>query len=349
MKKSLKTIIFCVTCLTFASSYAIHPTGGDLASSSYLYQRLQSILTMAINTLKNRIFIGPLAGYFILPTQHLPEQKAYSRYVLNSCDSDRFELVENFDNYIKMKLVICYPSNWNKEDKSKCTVFCNPNGRLISSFINGYNNIQDNCIIAELLKNGPVVLFDYPNTGINYDVNESELTGYCPLLKYTTENQILDYSEAVLNYVAKKFDRITVAGISLGGAIATIILERYLQKNTDINYNRFKLINIDSFTSLPRVVMPSMLIMGDVLGLLSGVSMDTREPMRRLIVNNIKVFVFNHSSDRIIPLQARMTQYTEHFTKEQNVTSINSKDSYGHCILDKNLKKQLAVFFKKNN
>jgi hypothetical protein len=360
MKKLIKAIFFCVSFLMLTSSYATPPAEINSITNSYLYQGLQSIFSMANNALKNRIFIGQLAGFAILPVQLLHNQRYAATCTFKFCYNDRVELVEVIDGSLQMKLIICYPPNWNKNDTSKCSVFCNPNGALIANYINATNRIDDNCIISELLKNGPVVLFDYPNTGINYGINESTLTYYIPFLKYTTENQILDYSQAVLNYAAKRFNKITVAGISLGGAVATITLSRYLQQNTDIDYNRFRLINIDSFTSIPRVVFasrprlakPNMLMLADVLGYILGVNMDAQTSMEYLINHNINIFVFNHEFDKVIPLLSRMTQYTTDFKEKLNITSTTSEDSYRrytHGFLDGSLKKQLHLFLNKTN
>ena len=135
------------------------------------------------------------------------------------------------------------------------------------------------------------------------------------------------------------FGEVEVWGSSLGGGVATVSLERYLNNNP-LDVRRVSINNHDSFTTTPRVVFPNYPLVADSVGWLVGGNLDAQTPMRSLIERGVKVTVLCHQNDPVIPAGARMGEFASQFRHRDNVSVIYSPE-YGHANLSSDMVRQL--------
>lgn len=152
---------------------------------------------------------------------------------------------------------------------------------------------------------------------------------------FTYESIVVD-GQAALEYTLNKFHKVEVMGSSLGGGVATASLDRYLTK-TPLDTNRItQLVNHDSFTNTPRVIFPNNPLIADFLGDVVGANLDAMTPMKNLINRGVKVSVFYHTKDPIIPVGARMGDFIQTLPKKGNVT-VFASHQYSHANLSSDM------------
>jgi hypothetical protein len=269
---------------------------------------LSSYIITKITRIKNKVI-----GYLILPSQFLyNHQKLNSQ--LEACifhHVDVFKKIQINENGIKLNIIICYPLGWEDQNNNRCSIFCNPNGMLAHNFAlkiaDSLNMKWQRNIISPMLEKGPVILWDYPNTGINCDIDEENVV---------TEDQIINSAEAVIQYANKNYANIDIMGVSLGGGVATVSLERFLTKNQDVDHSKFQVAVFNSFTTIPSVVLPDSFKISSFLGWLVGVGMDSETAVKYLISHNICTIIYNNSNDKVIPARARLASSIE--SNDQN-------------------------------
>ena len=201
--------------------------------------------------------------------------------------------------------VICYPPDWDPNN-SQCILYHNPSGLVLSQLLRrGYLNPGSAPGRIQSEKQCPVILYDYRGTGLN----KSE--GFLGNLPFATYETIVQDGVAAVGCALEKFERVYVAGSSLGGGVATASLARHLEACGGEDDSRIELLSHDSFTTTPRVVIPERPRLADFLGWLIGGNLDAEIPMRKLIEYNINIVTLNHSKDEVIPSGARMSEFIE--------------------------------------
>ena len=114
-------------------------------------------------------------------------------------------------------------------------------------------------------KSCPILLYDYRGVGLNQDAAVSSSLRF-----HATYESVVNDGQAALKYALTKFQEVEVMGSSLGGAVATASLDRYLAKSP-LDANRItRLVNHDSCTTTPRVVFPNHSWFADSIGHIVG-------------------------------------------------------------------------------
>jgi hypothetical protein len=277
----------------------------------YISGKIKSLfnyIITKITRIKNKIL-----GYLILPSQSL-----YNHQKLNSnLDTRLFDYVDNFkkiqinENGIKLNIIICSPSDREDKNNNRCSILCNPNASTAYHFaaeiVDPPGMKSRPSIASAIFEKGTVILWDYPNTGINCDINEENVVA---------EDQIINSAEAVIQYANKNYDNVDILGLSLGGGVATVSLERFLTKNKDVDHSKFQVAVFNSFTTIPSVVLPDSFKISSFLGWLVGVGMDSETAVKYLISHNICTIIYNNSNDNVIPARARLASSVE--SNDQN-------------------------------
>ncbi|WP_257296160.1 alpha/beta hydrolase [Endozoicomonas sp. YOMI1] len=226
--------------------------------------------------------------------------------------------------------VICYPPDWDPNN-SHCILYNNPNGMVLSQLlVRGYLNPGSAPGRIQSEKKCPVILYDYRGTGLN---QSDGLSGYLPFSTYET---VVQDGVAALGYALENFERVYVAGTSLGGGVATAALARRLEASGGQDDSRVELLSHDSFTTTSRVVIPDRPRLADFLGWLVGGNLDAEAPMRKLIDRKINIVSLNHRDDPVIPRGARMSELIESLDHgEREAGRVFAKEFSGdsHAVL----------------
>lgn len=201
--------------------------------------------------------------------------------------------------------VICYPPDWDP-NKSQCILYHNPNAIVISQFlVGGYLDPTSAPGRIQSEKKYPVILYDYRGTGLN------KFEGRLGNLPFSTCETIVQDGVAAVVCALEKFERVYVAGSSLGGGVATASLARHLEASGGLDDARVELLSHDSFTTTSRVIMPGKPRLADFLGWLVGGNLDAEAAMRILIEHNINIVSLNHLDDPVIPKGVHMSEFIE--------------------------------------
>lgn len=317
-----------------------------LSSSSSLYSSVaysSETTARAVNWLiENRGGIAFLTGALMVPSQFMGPNFNESNDIIDAvCASNNAEYtVEKFNINLldggNIGGVICIPKNWDPADKSKCVVYNNGNGITTPGYFN--NNVLG-WTPKEILKirECPLILYDYRGTGLSQD-NETNFSSASRFLP--THKTITDDGFSVLCRFAKEFDSLEIWGSSLGGGVATVALERYLEANSN-DAGRMALTNHDSFATTARVMVPKIGIIADGLGLLVGGQLNAFTPMQSLLQRGIKVTILCHQQDPVIPQGARMAEFVAPLFPQYNNLSFVYSPLYGHANLSSDMINQL--------
>ncbi len=303
-----------------------------------ILKRTVSIVTSPIIWMvENRLGLAKLVGKWVVPSQFIcPDFNESERGIDRACTQTFLDystervLIEN--GPVTLNAVIHYPAGWNTTDKSRCILFHNPNGMVISQYFKGIGSMFDYCVPEQLLqlRQCPVILYDYRGTGINGDKRTAP---------HATCETVSQDGLAATKYALEHFDSVEVVGSSLGGGVAAEGLSRYCaSQGDDFNPNRVKLISHDSFTTTPRVIMPNWPRLADTIGWLVGGYLGAESAMRKLIDRGVAVKVLNHIVDPVIPVGARMSEFAN--TQSGNL-SVFESPYLGHGILTNDMKDKL--------
>lgn len=229
--------------------------------------------------IENRSGIAILTGSLLVPSQFSQETHQEFRDHIIACSPNNTEFIyfEPKSSKDRITGVICYPKNWKTTDTSRCVLYHNPNGAVIANFYdrNGLTWTPKEIMDIEQC---PIIMYDYKGTGLNKGASSSSgLSASGP-----TYASIVNDGDGALKYALKNFKAVSIWGSSLGGGVATASLDRRLHKNSSLK-ERVTLTNHDSFTTTPRVVMPSNHLFADTFGSLIGANLDAETPMRSII------------------------------------------------------------------
>ncbi len=283
---------------------------------SILSRSVVTILAPFNWMIKNRFGLAKVAGIPLVPSQQvlplpesgLPDLQTSREVVRAACeeantDGFRTEPLQIKQDSGILHGVICYPPDWDGNN-SQCILYHNPNGIVLSQLLDwGYLDPASVPGRIQSKKNCPVILYDYRGTGLN------KREGRLGKLPFSTCETIVQDGVAAVGCALEKFERVYVAGSSLGGGVATASLARHLEAREDDS--RVELLSHDSFTTTPRVIMPKWPRLADALGCLVGGKLDAQTPMCKLIDRKINVAALNHSDDGIIPKGARMSEFLQ--------------------------------------
>jgi hypothetical protein len=296
----------------------------------------------------NRGGFAYLSGMALVPSQHMCPNAEVSRKVIDSVsESDQFtiEKIEIPDQFIgsqqTLKGVIYYPKGWNKEDKSRCILYHNPNGAVIANYFDKDLEWTPGELVK--LAKCPIIMYDYQGTGLS-----SESTMLCGLKFKPTHHTIIRDGGSALNYALEKFQNVTIVGSSLGGSVATISLDNHFRfmkicPLSSLNARgRVQLINHDSFTNTSSIVAPKHPKIASWIVWAAGAHIDVTDSMKRLIARGIPITVLCHRNDPVVPAGARMAEMVESLSPAPNVTVINSPFR-GHANLSSDMLQNLKA------
>ena len=324
--------------LTSFSSFSSANTLAETSFSSFAscepsYRQSAQALNWMV---ENRGGLAKIAGFVIVPAQFIANNHTLSHEIINA------NLENGLHNGYLEKItfpvgggfiegVICYPTDWKKEDNSRCILYHNPNGVATSGFFEESQLVWTPGKIFEM-RNCPIILYDYRGVGLNQDVS----TDYSSFVFRPTYETIVADGEAALEFALTNFQRVEVMGSSLGGGVATTSLDRHLIKIPQDNDRIIQLINHDSFTTTPRVVFPNKQWVGDILGYVVGAKLNAMTSMQNLIERGLKVTVLYHEDDPVIPFGARMGDFVQTIPNQNN-TTVFASPRYGHANLSKDM------------
>lgn len=307
--------------------------------------RAVSIVVDFINwIIENRFGMAKLTGILVVPSQCFRTEN-YKDRVDGLCKAEAFQNCHNTrvticDGGVSLEAVICYPENWDPDDKSRCILFHSPNAVFIEEYFDESGRLK--YILPGALQKHeqcPVIIYDYRGTGLN---KSEGVMGYLPTATCET---ILQDGSAVLRHALQEFAHVMVAGSSLGGGVATASLERVLGSDK-IAADRVSLLSHDSFTTTPRVVMPGFPRFADSLGWMLGGYLNAEMPMAKLIGRGVRVVVMNDLYDPVIPEGARMSEWVDEFvaTEDKDKSQVLSMKSSagGHCSVARGMDDFLA-------
>lgn len=277
--------------------------------------------------IENRGGLAYLIGKLLVPSQFIcpkadESNKIVDHAIQNSiCKIERFSLpVQGSGSSVTG--IIYTPKDWDPSDHSRAVLYHNPNGVTVSQYLLE----NELCWTPEkilALENCPIILYDYRGTGLSSEAGSS-----------TYESIVVD-GETVLQHAFKNFQNVKVAGSSLGGGVATVSLERHLKAHPE-DAARASLINHDSFSTTPKVVLPAIPIFADWAGWVLGGLLDAETSMKNLVARKIPITVLCHLQDRIIPRGARMAEYIEGLQDKENVRVIYSQ-RFEHAALTQDM------------
>ena len=299
-----------------------------------LLRRSAEVITKPVTWLvENRFGLAKLVGLVAIPSQLFPKtlrehsvncvDQACASNASNDPSKPRYTKVLIKNENDLMRVVICKPPNWTIEKNNRCVLYHNPNGVLAGDcFFPGH--LYEHNLTADVhcgfipshlqkMRECPVILYDYRGTGMNFFKSIWKRIIHSPTCETVTRD-----GHAALTYALKHYEKVESYGVSLGGAVAIRSLARFLDANKNFDVSRVSLVAHDSFTSIPRVVCPSVPILSDAVGWLFGAHMDATQPMQSLIKREVNTTILNHTDDRVIPKKARMSE----FAKSQPASSV---------------------------
>lgn len=231
--------------------------------------------------------------------------------------------------------IICYPSDWELHDNSQCILYHNPNGITTADYFeNGVLSWTPGILFEK--EKVPVILYDYLGTGLNKNSQESSFSPSIPF--YSTYASIAEDGLKVLKFALGRFQQVDVWGSSLGGGVATVSLDHYLQQNPD-DHLRVRLYNHDSFSTTARIAMSSIPLVADLFGNVVGDNFDVTASIQNLIDRMVEITVLCHNKDPIIPEGARMAEYVKNILWH-DITLVYS-DQQGHANLSPDMIKKI--------
>jgi len=307
--------------------------------SSSVSSSIHSLVGSVNSVIENRGGFAYLVGLLLVPSQFLSPKAAEANQFITKaaknqdCKIQRFSLpVKGGDTSVKG--IIYYPKNWDPTDRSRCVVYHNPNGVTVSEYFGVGGHLEWNP--AELLKLAkcPIILYDYRGTGLSSENKCLSFFGFRPT--YAT---IAEDGETVLARAMENFQSVSMVGSSLGGGVATVALERHL-KSHPLDSKKVRLINHDSFSTTPKVIIPNWPRIANFLGWALGGLLDAETPMRSLVGRGIPITLLCHNKDPVIPSGARMAEFVETLPNKQNVSVIYSPN-YGHADLSHDMVRKL--------
>lgn len=302
---------------------------------------------LCFNFLKNAAFTGialtlPLITYSVfthcispyvnrsifMSQKSCPDQHKSEANLANIPCSEPFR-IETHDQPIQGR--IFYPPNYNPKISKSCSVYFNASDTVVARHF--YNKeIRGVPAAISRISKDPVILWDFRGTGLSKPQDKT-LT--------PTISSAISEGEAVLNFALEKFKSAYVVGSCLGGAIATLSLDRHLEKNPQNTSKIRGLINHDSFTLSSRMNWPFMASIKsplacyitnhprfrwitDFIITLAGAQIDARVPMKKLIHRNIPILILAHRDDDIIWKGGRMSEYVAALPPKSNVRIIET-------------------------
>jgi hypothetical protein len=306
---------------------------------SFLIRTLKTINWMIVN----RGGFALLTGCLLVPSQFLCPNAQKSDEIITSAAKSVPSSIEKIDLSVSgggsLKGVIYYPKNWNRQNRSRCVVYHNPNGMTVSDFFETGTLERVPRKIIELAQ-CPIIMYDYRGTGLSSGNQTSRIFRFRP-----THASIVEDGEAALSYALEKFQAITMMGSSLGGGVATASLAHYIKvcpTSFQSARGRVKLINHDSFTTTTSVVAPQWPKIASWIGWAIGGFVDAATPMKTLAERGIPITVLCHQNDPIIPKGARMAEFITTLPISRNVSVIYSP-RYGHANLSQDMLDTLAT------
>ena len=313
--------------------------------SKYITATASSCLRKTIETIhwviENRGGLAFLWSSVLVPSQYMCPNAQISNNIIDHTVKSNQIALEKFNlstNGRSIGGVIVYPPNWNRNDRSRCIVYHNGNGTSVSDF---FKSGSFEGPPAQMIKSAqcPVILYDYRGTGLSSGNPKSSKF-------YPTYASIVDDGESLLRLSLESFEKITILGSSLGGAVATASLARHLNCKIPSSSPHFlapgrvRLINHDSFTTSTSVAFPNWPTISSWIGWMLGVLVDAATPMKSLINRNIPITILCHQNDPVIPFGARMANYIGTLPKNPNVSIMYSPE-YGHANLSRDMMQNL--------
>jgi hypothetical protein len=178
---------------------------------------------------------------------------------------------------IKLSALICYPVNYNIENTSQCILFYNPNNKTIAEYM---INTKAGVILknsipqqAQQIKQLPLIMYDYINTGSNH-------RSHTPKATLTTT---INSGKAVLNYAITNCEAVHIYGEGLGYNIAALSLQKYLQENQNVNISRIHFYNVNNTNATANELLinyPNWLY---VLGYIAGFNIAAEYAVKYLL------------------------------------------------------------------
>jgi hypothetical protein len=274
-----------------------------LVGESSLYVS-RAVVSTGNWVIQNRGGFSYLAGFAMVPSQFM----GTGELQINKLIENQPTLYERFtiavDEETTVRGLICFPQGWNRADTSRCVIYHNPNGCIISSYFNDLTGeFQWTPAQISQLRHCPIILYDYRGCGLSQAENYTGSMGFKPT--YQTIQQ--DGITVTLKF-AKEYHVMEVWGSSLGGGVATISLDYILTHHPELNTQHFSLYNHDSFSTTPRVVWPKWPKTANCCEYLLGGYLDAETPMKRLIKAGIQITILCHTKDPVIPRGARMAE-----------------------------------------
>lgn len=301
---------------------------------------VHSIVGRVNSVIENRGGFAYLIGLLLVPSQFLSPKAARANQVIAQAAKNQEGVIQRFSLPVKgsdtfVKGIIYYPKNWDPSDRSRCIVYHNPNGVTVSEYFGRGGRLEWNP--AELLKLAkcPIILYDYRGTGLSSENSCLSFFAFRP-----TYETIAADGETILKRVLEHFQSVSMVGSSLGGGVATVSLERHL-KSYPLDSRKVRLINHDSFSTTPKVIIPNWPKIANFLGWVLGGLLDAETSMRSLVGRGIPITVLCHNQDPIIPSGARMAEFVETLPRQENVSIIYSPEDC-HADLSHDMIRKLS-------
>ncbi|GAB5412245.1 MAG: hypothetical protein ChlgKO_13590 [Chlamydiales bacterium] len=273
-----------------------------------------------------------VTGKLLLPSQYIGPN-------VETSNSKMRVVLENFDGLLEVIMIpldlkrelttyFLWPEGWDRNDRSKCIIFNNPNGVTVPQFFQENGLAYTPGQLVDVVK-CPIILYDYAGTGINGEVDTvDEPVSFQASATYSS---VVNDGEAVLNFVVGMgFKDVTNWGSSLGGGVAAAATASFYEKRewTPLNVG---VVNHDSFTTTPRVLAPWAGRIGDWFGSIVGGNLDAETPMRKLVEKGVKVLILCHNQDPVIPEGARIAEIFQEQTGMNAIVFCSPE--YGHANL----------------
>lgn len=283
-----------------------------------------------------------IVGSILVPSQYLGPSVLKSNTIVEEFDRDlgmngvkQMERIElSLGEGRTLRGIILYPVE-STGKMSKCIVYNNPNGITVPEFLT-YSQYNGNVPFQLMNKmQCPIILYDYYGTGISRSAHGSR-EGFqsFSFIERPSAYTISQDGLAILEYAMERFSQVDIWGSSLGGGVATIVCERYLNKHPQ-DTHRLRLFNHDSFTTTGKVVLPAYL---SGIATLAGANLDAESSIYKLGKRGLPITILCHNKDPIIPPGARMAEIAHKITGK--VTLIESP-SHQHAALTADMVRQL--------
>lgn len=262
--------------------------------------------------IENRGGISQVVGFKLLPAQTICPRASESKATIEKSlpfIQGRIDPIEARIGTHVVKGIIHYPSNIKSNDGA--ILYNNGNAATVANYFQKGSFSFTPARFANMF-DLPIVMYDYRGAGLS-----SENTNSWGLEFRANYRSLIDDGKAMLKHALDHFQTVLVIGSSLGGGIGTIALSEYLTEHPS-DVNRVSLINHDSFTTTSRVVIPNFPNFADHLGWVVGGLLNVTHAMENLIKLKVRIAVFCHDQDPVIPKGARMADWIESFSESKN-------------------------------